>query len=291
MAEVYAQGTMSKIVAAGSREGLMNLGYAPPHAAGVSSQVRQVNLVRMVFTLLDLKPGDAVLDIGCGRGGALVLLADSDSALKTCGLNIERLQLLSAKRLFKRRGLERSIHLVQADAQSLPFGSGSFDAIYSIELSAHIDDKLAMFSEVERVLKPAGRFVMAYLALNHPFRAYNADTQEHLRRIASTFRESPEAYLTYADYERISRQSGLELSHTRDLTDGVFPVRHAEMLAALRRIRSPSLWQRLAKLYLHRFRWKVDEQALEQFLETHVARHACRYFEYHLTAWRKPALS
>jgi ubiquinone/menaquinone biosynthesis C-methylase UbiE len=289
MAKVYAVGPMSKIVAAGGGSGLMNLGYASPASASVPLRVRQLNLVQMVFSLLELKAHGSVLDLGCGKGGALALLAVEKPGLRMAGLNVDGQQLLSALGLFERRGMQRRVQLVHADAQSLPFRSGSFDAIYSIELSAHIMDKPAMFSEISRALCPGGRFVMAYLALNREFADYSPDAQEHLRRVASTFHETPESYLTRAEYERLGRENGLEISRSQDLTEGVYPVRHAEMLAALQRIRSRSLWQRLTKLYYHRLRWKVSDQALARFLEIHTARHACRYFEYHLTAWRKRA--
>lgn len=287
MARVYALGQMSRIVAAGGGEGLMNLGYASPAATGLSLHARQLNLVRMVFSLLDLQPAGRVLDLGCGKGGALALLAAEHPRLQLAGLNVDVRQLLLALSLLKRRGLERRVQLVCADAQSLPFSSASLDAIYSIEISAHIADKLAMFSEIERALRPGGRFVMAYLTLNREFAHYSSDAQQHLRRVASTFNETPESYLTHADYERLGREHNLEITRTQDLTDGVYPVRHAEMLAALQRIRSPTPWQRLTRFYYHRLRWKVKDRSLERFLEIHVARHACRYFEYHLTAWRK----
>lgn len=289
MSRVYARGPMSRIVDAGGGRGLMNLGYAPPGSAKTPLHVRQLTLARMVFSLLEVKAHDNVLDLGCGKGGALALLAIEHPGLRLAGLNIDGRQLRSAVGLLARRSSERPAQLVQADAQSIPFRSASLDAIYSIELSAHIADKAALFSEIERALRPGGRFVMAYLSLNRKFADYNADEQEHLRRVASTFKERPESYLTHAAYERLGREHGLALSRTEDLTEGVYPVRHAEMLAALQRIRSPSFWQRLTKLYYHRLRWKVNDEALARFLEIHTARHACRYFEYHLTAWRKPA--
>lgn len=289
MARVYARGQMSRIVAAAGGEGLMNLGYSSPTSAPVPLSVRQVNLTRMVFALCEVEVHSRVLDLGCGKGGALGLLAIEKPGAQLVGLNIDGEQLGLARDLFKRCGLERRVQLVQADAQLLPFRSGSFDAIYAIELSAHVDDKVAMFSEVERTLCAGGRFVMAYLSLNEEFDNFSPDAQQHLNRVASTFAESPQAYLTQARYERLGQENGLEITHTQDLTEGVYPVRHTEMLAALRRIRNPSLWQRLTKFYDHHLRWKVNDEALAQFLEIHTARPACQYFEYHLTTWRKPS--
>jgi SAM-dependent methyltransferase len=50
---------------------------------------------------------------------------------------------------------------LRCDARALPFSDGSFDAAISIYNLEHIEDLQAVFREVRRVLKPAGRFLVA----------------------------------------------------------------------------------------------------------------------------------
>ncbi len=286
MSRVYSHGASARIVAAGGGEGLLNLGYAPPGSARAPAAQRQLALVNMVFAALGARAGEHVLDLGCGTGGTLALLARRAPQLHLTGVNVDRAQLGAAAGLLARRRCG-AVRLVHADACALPAAGASFAAVYAIELSAHVDDKAALFREVARVLRPGGRFTIAYLTLNRPFALFAEAERAHLDRVAATFRERPESYATRTEYEQLGARAGLVLAETRDLTAGVFPPRHAEMLGVLRRIRSRAPWDRARTFIDHHIRWQVGTAALERFLTIHTERPAWTLFEYHLATWRK----
>ncbi len=60
---------------------------------------------------------------------------------------------------------QRETALVRADAVNLPFADRSFDTVTSTYLHTDIDDAGPVFGEVERILRPGGRFV--YIGI-HP---------------------------------------------------------------------------------------------------------------------------
>jgi SAM-dependent methyltransferase len=97
-----------------------------------------------------LGPGvGSCLDVGCGTG--LHFDAIVATGRRVIGLDISADQLRLAR--------ERSAELVHADAVRLPFADASFDTVSATYLHTDVDDIATVFGEVERVLRPGGRFV------------------------------------------------------------------------------------------------------------------------------------
>lgn len=94
-----------------------------------------------LFTFEHLKPGESVLDIGCGSGKTRNLVSKQGAVWV---------------------GLERfsgGNPTVLADAETLPFSSRSFDVVVMDSVLEHIPNPVAAFAEVGRVLKPHGLLV------------------------------------------------------------------------------------------------------------------------------------
>jgi SAM-dependent methyltransferase len=96
-----------------------------------------------------------LLDLGCGTGSY-------DPALAELGWTITGVDVSED---MLRRARERGVNAVQADATTLPFADGSFDAAVSIFTHTDVHDFLGALQEVGRVLQPEAPFV--YLGV-HP---------------------------------------------------------------------------------------------------------------------------
>ncbi len=93
-----------------------------------------------------------VLDLCCGQGnGTEALLSAGHDVV---GIDFSRAMLDHARR--RNPGGE----FVEADAQDLPLGDGSFDAVVSNFGLVHVPDQSKALAEISRVLKPQGAFAM-----------------------------------------------------------------------------------------------------------------------------------
>ena len=106
---------------------------------------------------LDLKPGMVVADLGCGVGGPLMEIARHSGA-RIVGVNINAYQLEHARRFAEEAGLAHLAEFMLCDFLHVDAPDESFDAVYSIEASAHAPDKVSIYGEAFRLLKPGGHF-------------------------------------------------------------------------------------------------------------------------------------
>lgn len=109
---------------------------------------------------LGLRPGDRVLDAGCGTGRALTPLRAAVGPSGTVlGADITP-QMLAAAR---RAGRDADGTLLLSDVARLPLRDGALDAVFASGLVAHLPDPGANLRELARVVRPGGG-----LALFHP---------------------------------------------------------------------------------------------------------------------------
>jgi 2-polyprenyl-3-methyl-5-hydroxy-6-metoxy-1,4-benzoquinol methylase len=102
-----------------------------------------------------------VLDIGCGYGWCEINFLER-GVRKIVAIEVSEMDLATIQKNINNSKLELRV----SSATSLPFEANSFDTIVSWEVIEHIPrgGEKAMFSEVERVLKPGGVF---YLSTPH----------------------------------------------------------------------------------------------------------------------------
>lgn len=99
------------------------------------------------------------LDIGCGLGGTTIYL-NQKYGFKMEGINITPEQVKLANERINSHQLSKDIHIVQGDAQELPYENESFNFVIMIEVAFHIKDKDKVMKEIYRVLKPDGYFLL-----------------------------------------------------------------------------------------------------------------------------------
>ncbi len=108
---------------------------------------------------LNLSRASRFLDLGCGPGGPLAFVVDRVRC-QGSGIDVSAKAIAAGSARVASLGLERRVNLREGDLnQPIPFASGSFDAVMSLDVILHLRDRLLAFREVARVLIPAGRFL------------------------------------------------------------------------------------------------------------------------------------
>src|SRR5215831_10568987 len=103
-----------------------------------------------------IRRGDRVLDVCSGLGGPARILAHRHGA-RVVGVDLPHSRCAGGRRLSRRVGLDRAVHLVNGDAERLPLRSRSFAAVVSEEGLLHVPDKGRALAECARVLASGGR--------------------------------------------------------------------------------------------------------------------------------------
>ncbi len=112
------------------------------------------------WELLDIREGEAVLEIGFGTGCALVEIAKSVGETgKAYGIDVTPQMVELAKERLEKEGLAERVELHEGDAREMPYGSNQFDAVHIAATLELFDtpDIPRVLTEIKRVLKPAGR--------------------------------------------------------------------------------------------------------------------------------------
>jgi ubiquinone/menaquinone biosynthesis C-methylase UbiE len=124
-------------------------------------------MVQDGLRMLDAQEGERILEVGSGTGQALVQLARSVGASgSVCGLDISSGMLRASSAKVRATALNSRVVLHCADATTLPFKSGLFDAIFmsfTLELFDAFDIPVVL-SECGRVLREGGRICVVALS-------------------------------------------------------------------------------------------------------------------------------
>jgi ubiquinone/menaquinone biosynthesis C-methylase UbiE len=118
------------------------------------------SLTQWAIGLMKVEPRDRVLDIGCGSGSAVSLLAESASEGFVAGVDYSKdMVALAAKR--NAEAVERGRVLIQhGDAMALPYEDETFDKVSGIETFYFWPDALRGLQEAYRVLKSGGQIAI-----------------------------------------------------------------------------------------------------------------------------------
>jgi len=136
----------------------VHFGYTDTTTRGHTGAL--LNMNRVLADRAGIRPGERVLDAGCGVGGSSLWLAQERGA-QVVGITPVGSQVMRARHFAARHKLADRVSFEQADYTCTPFPAASFDVVWSLESLCHAPDKAAFYREAARLLRPGGRLVVA----------------------------------------------------------------------------------------------------------------------------------
>jgi len=110
---------------------------------------------------LSLKPGQRVLDIGCGTGGSAFYFAERYGAeVVGVDLSTHMLRLAQQRWWDMSEGVRSKVQFVLADAMTLELPLASFDVVYSRDTVLHVRAKEQLYARLRGFLKPGGKLLV-----------------------------------------------------------------------------------------------------------------------------------
>ncbi|KAL8246039.1 hypothetical protein R6Q59_007255 [Mikania micrantha] len=117
-----------------------------------------IDTTKEFVAMLDLKPGQKVLDVGCGIGGGDFYMAENfDVDVVGIDLSVNMISFALERAI----GLKCSVEFEVADCTKKSYPDNTFDVIYSRDTILHIQDKPALFKAFYKWLKPGGKVLIS----------------------------------------------------------------------------------------------------------------------------------
>ncbi|MGF0168458.1 methyltransferase domain-containing protein [Streptomyces albidoflavus] len=221
-------------------ESTLHHGYwkdLPPDAPITAAADRMTDLL---IDRLDARPGERVLDLGCGIGAPGIRLAKASGAA-VVGVSITESEIELANEAAAAEGLADRVSFRYGNVMALPFPDNSFDAVCSMEFLYQIPDRPLALREISRVLKPGGRLEGSDFYLRDQVPEEKEPILADLRRIAMV-----ETLTGLDDYLEELRAAGIEPAGTEDISSHVWPTRarYAALLRVSRDVLAPVMGEK-----------------------------------------------
>lgn len=162
--------------------------------------------------LLDIGPGDKVLEIGFGGGAGLAGALAAASGGKVYGIDISLSMVEQVQGRFRREIEDGRLQVRIGDVSKLPFESETFDRVFAVNNIYFWPDVVACLREIRRVLKDGGKV------------GIGNRSKEHMSRFQVT--QHGFQLFSAEDLEGVLHQAGfrdVSVEHKRAVDSGRFP--------------------------------------------------------------------
>ena len=123
-----------------------------------SLEEAQQNKINHIIKKLDIKPGEKILEVGCGWGGMAFEIA-RQKGCEVTGISLSKNQINYCKNKAKELSLDNQVHFELIDYREV---KGKFDKIYSVGMFEHVGKKFykKFFQSMNNLLKENGTFLL-----------------------------------------------------------------------------------------------------------------------------------
>lgn len=147
---------------------------------GEEMENHHISITEQTLAMMNLKPGDKVLDLGCGAGWASRMLAqavnDAANPGQVVGLDVSDEMIRRARATSKECD---NLMFVVGSAQRIPWEENYFDKVLSVESFYYYADQDRALAELFRVMAPLGEL---YILINlYRDNHYTVDWQKYLQ--------------------------------------------------------------------------------------------------------------
>lgn len=169
-------------------------------------EIEHSDVAEQTLALMGLRPGERILDLGCGTGWATRRLAQRVFPGKVVGVDISDAMVQCAE---ERSGPVTNVRFLRASAEDIPCADNCFDKVFSIESFYYYPDQGAVLDQLRRVLAPGGRFfICMFLYKDNPY----AVRSQQAHKVPVCLRSA-------AEYVALISRHGFDAAETRFLPD------------------------------------------------------------------------
>ena len=118
--------------------------------------------------LLELRPGDNLLEVGCGHGRTLHGAVQRVDNIRTTGLDFSDVMLRAARRRNHAQIASGQVSLDHGDSARLHYGDGAFTSALAVHTVYFWEEPEIHIGELLRVLASGGRLVLGYRPADDP---------------------------------------------------------------------------------------------------------------------------
>lgn len=184
---------------------------------------------RKIIEALNPRPGEKIMDLGCGTGYYLFLLSNLPIRLYLTGYDNDEKALNEAKDSLRNKGIE----FILGDSHKLNLRENSFNKIVASEVLEHLEDDEKALSEIYKILKPGGILLVSTPSINYPLfwdpinwilqRVF--DTHIKTGFLSGIWSGHMRLYKK-SDLERKFNKVGFEIEASEELTSWCLPFNH-----------------------------------------------------------------